>query len=141
MNKASMPKQLNYKLYQNLKRQLAEAHSGWLTSSSGIEAVCRLARYPFTIRPGNWLTTRPQTGYPSRPAPRCREILFKDSPLMGGQVTVQGLTQNLADDNPLDRVKVSKLPYNYTFGPVHNVAFWRHEGIWQVIVEVKAIFA
>ena len=55
-------------------------------------------------------------------------------------MTTRGFNLNLEDDEPRDRLTVSKLPYNYTFGPIYSVAIRRYKGIWQVIVEVETIY-
>ena len=123
MSRKAMPESLDYFLYQQLKDKLASGER--LQTEEAVEAISRLARYPFTIRPGDWFTTRPAATEETRPTPRCREVLWCGS--------------LDPDRKEGEDVIIASLPHNYTFGPVYSIDIRRHLGYWQMLVEVPSI--
>ena len=72
--------EFSYDIFVAIKKQL-KAHGPGRTLSLGdtIERICMMARYPFTIEPGDWLITRPRSLNEKRPPPLCRETLWGSS--------------------------------------------------------------
>ena len=68
VNKRAMPENLSYFLYKQIEQQMRETKKSWLTSEAAIESICRLARFPFPVRPGDWFKTRPASMDPKTPA-------------------------------------------------------------------------
>ena len=103
-----------------------------LRASAVSPGFCRLARFPFTVRPGDWFKTRPNSVDVTKPVPRCREV--------EALTTFQpAREETLAKEDQGGDVIVARLPTNYKFGPVFNVAVRNRYGVWQLLVEVPSI--
>ena len=130
--------EFTYDIFVSLKKQL-KSHGGpkQLSFEDTIEKICVMARFPFTIKPGDWLMSRPRSINERKPPPRCREILWDH------------LEPRVAKENEkpgdLWRKKTSTLiatlPYNYLLGPVRRVSFQCEDGIWQLMVQLNSICA
>ena len=94
-----------------------------------------MARYPFTIEPGDWLITRPRSLDEKKPPPVCREFLW-------GHLEPRILRESEKEADIWKKktsTLIATLPYNYVFGPVYRVSFHCEDGIWQLMVLVNSI--
>ena len=65
--------EFSYDIFVAIKKQLkAHGPGKTLSSEDTIERICMMARYPFTIEPGDWLITRPRSLNERKPPPLCR---------------------------------------------------------------------
>ena len=65
--------EFSYDIFVALKKELnAHGPGKTLSFDNTIEKICIMARYPFTIEPGDWLVTRPRYLDERKPPPVCR---------------------------------------------------------------------
>ena len=69
--------EFTYNIFVSIKKEL-KAYGGTKTLSfeATLDKICMLARFPFTIGPGDWLVTRPRSLNERKPPPKCREMLW-----------------------------------------------------------------
>ena len=136
MNQKAIPSSINLMLYNQLLEKLAAGSQ--LNSQEAVETISRLAKFPFTIRPGDWFKTRPFGTSSHMPVPECREISIINAhkPRLGVTPAKES-HENSSEDT--EEIITACLPHNYKIGPVYSVYVRKFANTWQMLVEVPSI--
>ena len=129
-NKNEAPSHITFDILSLIKRELAGVEDRMLSLPQALTKLSILARFPFTIEPGDWFTTRPASLDKGRPAPKCREFLWSH---------LEPAVPRDREDPEIfwreNKVSViATLPANYTFGPVYRVTYRWSNNVRQFMV-------
>ena len=110
INKKAIPTSIDYLLYTQLKDKLDGSKR--LKTEEAVEVISKLARFPFTVRPGDWFKTRPAGTDVRRPVPHCREILVCEA--LDSRLKVTSAKRPREDSSDeAEEVITACLPHNY----------------------------